>query len=266
MSNVPHIPPLNAVSLRKALAPPWRYLEVVEETGSTNSDLLARAAAGENIDGAVLIAEHQTAGRGRSGRTWQAAAHAQITMSVAVSAEGVPASAWGWLSLAAGVAIVDTVTALTAVHVGLKWPNDVLADDGKLAGILAEVAPSTSVIVVGIGLNVAGAPEGLTGLPAVSLADFGRPALDRNDLVHRLLAELGHRINSWRMAGGVDHRLMADYRERSATIGEHVRALLPGGREIVGTARSVDAQGRLIIESDGTTSAVSAGDVVHLRH
>jgi BirA family transcriptional regulator, biotin operon repressor / biotin---[acetyl-CoA-carboxylase] ligase len=266
VSNIPHFPPLNAVALRKALAPPWRHLEVVDETGSTNSDLLARVAAGENIGGTVLVAEHQTAGRGRNGRSWQAAAHAQITMSAAVSAEGVPARNWGWLSLAAGVAIVDTVTALTDADVGLKWPNDVLAGDGKLAGILAEVAPSTSVIVIGIGLNVAGAPEGLTGLPAVSLTDLGVSAPDRNDLVHRLLGELGCRINSWRVAGGADHRLMADYRDRCATIGEQVRAILPGGREIVGTARSIDAQGRLIIESDGATSEVSAGDLVHLRH
>src|SRR3954471_526907 len=109
-------PPLHVPSLRVEVAGlPWRHVEVIDETGSTNADLLARAAAGEDVDGLVLIAEHQTAGRGRSGRSWSAAPRAQIALSAGVSAAGVPADHWGWLPLAVGVAVIDTVTGQTGV-------------------------------------------------------------------------------------------------------------------------------------------------------
>jgi len=257
-------PPLNATFLRERLGPTWRHLEVVDETGSTNADLIARAVAGEDIDGVVLIAEHQTAGRGRMGRTWSAAPRAAITLSVGVGAADVPAAGWGWLPLATGVAVVDAIAAVTAVEAGLKWPNDVLVGDRKLAGILAEVAPSETVIVVGVGLNVTLRPDEAGDPGATSLHDLGVEAPDRDALVTRLLYELGRRVDVWRAAGG-GGGLPEDYRARSLTIGSAVRATLPGGREIVGTAGSIDELGRLCIESDGQTTAVSAGDVVLLR-
>ena len=104
---------------------PWR-IDVVEETGSTNADLLARAAAGEDIDGAVLIAESQTAGRGRHGRTWSTPPGSQIALSAGVGVGAVPSEAWGWLPLLTGVAVVDAVAEIAGVTAGLKWPNDVL--------------------------------------------------------------------------------------------------------------------------------------------
>ena len=249
----------------------WRRLDVVEQTGSTNADLLARAAAGSDVAGAVLIAEHQTAGRGRHGRGWSASPRAQITMSVGVSVVDVPVAGWGWLSLAAGVAIVDAVMAETGVQAGLKWPNDVLAGPpesrGKLAGILAEVA--RPVVVIGVGLNVTQAPEEVDGPGATSLFDLGVPAPDRDRLVCAVLRELGRRIVAWRAARGADWALAADYRTRSLTIGTRVRVQLPGGKELVGTASAIDDQGRLCLETgeaaSGQTVVVSAGDVLHLR-
>jgi BirA family biotin operon repressor/biotin-[acetyl-CoA-carboxylase] ligase len=277
--------PLDAAVLRAELIGSglgWRQLDVVAETGSTNADLLARAAAGIDIDGAVLIAEHQTAGRGRHDRGWSTAPRAQITMSVGVRVADVPAAGWGWLSLATGVAIVDAVAPLlevTGAEAGLKWPNDVLAGPpnsrGKLAGILAEVA--RPVLVVGVGLNVTQAPEEVEGTGATSLFDLGVPAPDREQLVRRLLRELGARIAAWRATRGADLQLAADYRARSLTIGSRVRAELPGGKDVVGTASGVDAWGRLCLETEratggltgedqhGQTVVVSAGDVVHLR-
>jgi BirA family transcriptional regulator, biotin operon repressor / biotin---[acetyl-CoA-carboxylase] ligase len=260
-------PPLDEAALRAEVIGTglgWRQLDVVAQTGSTNADLLARAASGIDIDGAVLIAEHQTAGRGRHGRGWSATPRAQITMSVGVSVVDVPTAAWGWLPLATGVAVVDAVTPqleVTGVEAGLKWPNDVLAGGGKLAGILAEVAKP--VVVIGVGLNVTQAPEEVAG--ATSLLDLGVAAPDRDQLVRSLLRELGGRIAAWRAARGSDPQLAADYRARSLTIGSRVRAQLPGGRELVGTARDIDDQGRLCLETDGETVVVSAGDVVHLR-
>lgn len=264
-------PPLNEAALRAELIGTglgWRRLDVVERTGSTNADLLARAASpggGADVAGAVLIAEHQTAGRGRLGRGWSAGPRTQITMSVGVGVAGVPAAAWGWLSLAAGVAVVDAVAAVTGLRAGLKWPNDVLAGPadsrGKLAGILAEVA--RPVVVIGVGLNVSRAPDSVEG--ATSLRDLGVPAPDRDDLVRALLTELGRRIAAWRAARGADRALAADYRERSLTIGDRVRVLLPGGRELAGDATGVDDQGRLCLATGHQTVVISAGDVVHLR-
>ncbi|UXA08202.1 biotin--[acetyl-CoA-carboxylase] ligase [Mycobacterium sp. SMC-2] len=259
--------PLDQAALRAELIGTglgWRRLDVVDETGSTNADLLARAASGDDVAGAVLIAEHQTAGRGRHGRGWSAAPRAQITMSVGVSIVDVPTAGWGWLPLATGVAVVDTVAPLLeGVRVGLKWPNDVLAGDppGKLAGILAEVA--RPVVVIGLGLNVFRPPDGIGG--ATSLLDLGVPAPDRTRLACGLLRELGRRVVAWRAARGADWALAADYRARSLTIGARVRADLPGGKEVVGTASAIDDHGRLCIESGGQTVVVSAGDVVHLR-
>jgi BirA family transcriptional regulator, biotin operon repressor / biotin---[acetyl-CoA-carboxylase] ligase len=259
---------LHATTLRQELTGPersWRYLEVVDETGSTNSDLVARAAAGEDIDGVVLIAEHQTAGRGRMGRSWSAAPRAQIALSVGVRPGDVPIDHWGWLPLAAGVAVVDTVAAEAGVHAGLKWPNDVMVDDRKLAGIFSEVAEPKTLVVIGIGLNVTLSAEEAGDPVAVSLLDVGVAALDRDRLVRRLLPELGRRIVSWRRAGGVDEQLIADYRARSVTIGSEVRVVLPGDRKLIGTARAIDREGRLIIDCGGESVAVSAGDVFHLR-
>ncbi|ORV93833.1 biotin--acetyl-CoA-carboxylase ligase [Mycobacterium interjectum] len=258
--------PLDQAALRAELIGTglgWRQLDVVEQTGSTNADLLARAAAGTDVAGAVLIAEHQTAGRGRHGRGWSATPRAQITMSVGVSIVDVPTEGWGWLSLATGVAIVDAIQQVTGVRAGLKWPNDVLADGGKLAGILAEVA--RPVVVIGLGLNVTQAPDEIDGPGATSLFDLGVTAPDRHRLVCAVLTELGRRIVGWRAARGADWALAADYRARSLTIGHAVRAQLPGGKEVVGTATAVDDQGRLCLEAGGQTVVVSAGDVVHLR-
>src|ERR1700761_2045747 len=191
--------PLNQAALRAELIGTglgWRQLDVVEETGSTNADLLARAAAGDDVAGAVLIAEHQTAGRGRHGRGWSATPRAQITMSVGVSVVDVPATGWGWLPLATGVAVVDTVAPLlepTGSTAGLKWPNDVLAGPpdaaGKLSGILAEVAKP--VVVIGLGLNVTQSADEIGGPGATSLLDLGVPAPDRDQLVASVLRELG---------------------------------------------------------------------------
>jgi BirA family transcriptional regulator, biotin operon repressor / biotin---[acetyl-CoA-carboxylase] ligase len=253
--------PLNATSLRSALRPPWRHLEVVAETGSTNADLVARAVAGEDVDGVVLIAEHQTAGRGRQDRRWSDAPRAAITLSVGVGVGDVPAATWGWLPLASGVAVVDAVAEITSFKAGLKWPNDVLVGERKLAGILAEVARQ-SAIVVGIGLNVTLTPDEAGDPVATSLLGLGVDEPDRTILARHLLLELGRRVAQWRSG---DAELIADYRSHSLTIGSPVRAILPGDREIVGTARSIDEQGRLRIESNGQTTAVSAGDVVHLR-
>ena len=152
--------PLDPAALRRALARPgglWRAPEVVESTGSTNADLLARALAGEP-EGAVLAAEEQRAGRGRMGRTWTSPPRAALTVSVLLK-PAVPPARRGWLPLLTGVAVATAVTQVAGVETRIKWPNDLLAADAKLAGILAEAAGDA--VVVGIGLNVSTEPAEL---------------------------------------------------------------------------------------------------------
>ena len=264
--------PLNRAALRRALVRPgglWRDLEVVESTGSTNADLLARAQAGEP-EGAVLAAEEQRAGRGRLGRTWTSPSRAALTFSVLLK-PAVPPARWGWLPLLAGVAVATAVTQVAGVKTTIKWPNDLLTADAKLAGILAEAAGDA--VVVGIGLNVSTEPAEFPparpgALPATSLRAAGATVLDRASLLLAILGELEHWYRAWQRAGGDPDRsgLRAEYTRLSATIGRTVRAELPGGQALSGPVAGVDSDGRLLVRvSSGSEVAVSAGDVVHLR-
>src|SRR5689334_15824810 len=264
--------PLDRAALRRALVRPgglWRDLEVVDSTGSTNADLLARAQAGEP-EGAVLAAEEQRAGRGRMGRTWTSPPRAALTFSVLLK-PAVPLARRGWLPLLAGVAVATAVTQVTGVKTGLKWPNDLLAADAKLAGILAEAA--SDAVVVGIGLNVSTEPAEFPAarpgaLPATSLRAAGATALDRASLLLAILGELEHWYRAWLRAGGDPDGsgLRAEYTRLSATIGRTVRAELPGGQALSGPVAGVDSDGRLLVRvSSGSEVAVAAGDVVHLR-
>jgi BirA family biotin operon repressor/biotin-[acetyl-CoA-carboxylase] ligase len=268
MSDRYHRPPLDVDGVRHDLVGPGRALrriDVVEATGSTNADLLTRQAGGEDIDGAVLVAEHQSAGRGRLGRSWTAPPRSSIALSVGIDVAGLPPAAWGWLPLLTGVAVTDAVRATTGIETGLKWPNDILVGVGKLGGILAEVAAPAPVIVVGVGLNVSLTEQEAPDSRATSLLMLGSTMLDRSALLGSILAELSARIDRWRSAGGTDAALVADYRVRSVTLGTRVRALLPGNREIIGTATDLDELGRLHIDTGAQTVAVSAGDITHLR-
>jgi BirA family biotin operon repressor/biotin-[acetyl-CoA-carboxylase] ligase len=267
MNQPPARPPLDASVLRAGLVGPdlgWRRLDVVEETGSTNADLLARAEAGDDIDGRVLIAEHQTAGRGRLGRHWLAPPRSQLAMSIGVGTGAVPASGWGWLPLATGVALADAL-AQVGIEVGLKWPNDVVVGDGKLAGILAEVAAPKPFIVVGLGLNVTMTADEAPDPAATSLLMLGSSITDRNMLTDKILRQLDTRVEAWRSVGGADPSLMADYRRYSRTLGTRVRAGMPGDRQVEGVADAIDELGRLRIDTGQQTLTVSAGDITHLR-
>lgn len=264
----PHRPPLDLAGVRRDLVGPGRplhRLELVQTTGSTNADLLARQSGGEDIAGLVLVAEYQSAGRGRHGRRWSAPARSQITFSLGVDASGPSPTAWGWLPLLTGLAAADAVAAITGISVGLKWPNDVMVGEGKLGGILAEVAAPSPVIVVGLGLNVTLTAEEAPDPRATSLLMLGSTMLDRSALLGSILAELTARIDRWRTAGGPDPQLVADYGARSVTLGTRVRALLPGDREITGTATDLDDLGQLRIDTGAETVSVSVGDITHLR-
>lgn len=269
-------PPLDQQGLRRSLTgkpdSPWSHLDVVAETGSTNADLMAMIAAAErpeSLDRTVLLAESQLSGRGRHGRDFGGAPQAQITMSAILRLPGVPVAALGWLPLLTGVAIVDALREVAEVDAELKWPNDVMIKGRKVSGILAEAAATSPapLIVLGVGINVTMTEEELPVPTATSLRLEGATCVDRNTLVRATLRALATRVHRWQGARGDSPELAQDYRERCGTLGLHVRALLPGGKELLGIARDIDHEGRLRIAVDGTgeTVAVSAADVTHLR-
>jgi BirA family biotin operon repressor/biotin-[acetyl-CoA-carboxylase] ligase len=280
---------LDATLLRRAVIRPgglWRAVEVLASTGSTNADLLARAAAGAP-EGVVLAAEEQTSGRGRLGRSWVSPPRAALTFSLLVRPGAVAPARRGWLPLLAGVSVASAVRAAADVEARLKWPNDVLAGPAKLAGILAEAAGDA--VVVGIGLNVSTEPGELPppgptpggALPATSLRALGVRDGDRERILTEILAAFEHWYQAWRQAGGDPDRcgLRAEYTRLSATIGRRVRVELPGDQLLSGLAAGVDPDGRLLVrvsasagpegpgvpDAPDTEVAVAAGDVVHLR-
>ncbi|MEU8621502.1 biotin--[acetyl-CoA-carboxylase] ligase [Streptomyces sp. NPDC048623] len=264
-------PPLNAAALRHALVLPdglWTSLDVVESTGSTNSDLAARAA--ELPEGAVLVAEEQLHGRGRLDRTWTAPARSGLFVSVLLKPD-VPVHRWGWLTLLTGVAAASGLSKAAGVDLSLKWPNDLLVkiagEERKTGGILAERAGEDG-IVVGIGINVSLRAEELPVPAAGSLALAGAVSTDRDTLLRAVLRSLEQWYGDWVRADGDPDAsgLLVAYGTACATLGRRVRADLPGERMLEGVAVGIDGDGRLVVETEGGgTEAVAAGDIVHLR-
>jgi BirA family biotin operon repressor/biotin-[acetyl-CoA-carboxylase] ligase len=238
-------------------------VEWVEETGSTNADLLARATAGE-AEGAVRVAEHQTAGKGTRGRTWVDTPGAQLMVSVLLRPT-LSATRLGRLTMAWAVAAAEACDAVAGAPVRLKWPNDVYDPEGerKVAGVLAEsqltAEGRVDAVVIGMGMNCNGGVPADLPVPAVSLAELtGRP-VDRAEL----LVELLRRFDD--LYPRADEPAVLDrYRLRSATIGRRVRLELPEGA-VHGLARDVTGEGHLVVEVDGEVRSYAAADVVHLR-
>jgi BirA family transcriptional regulator, biotin operon repressor / biotin---[acetyl-CoA-carboxylase] ligase len=287
----PRPDPLDAGALRSELGGGlWTSVTVVPSTGSTNADLMAVGGP----EGQVLVAEEQTAGRGRMGRSWVSQPGAALTFSVLIRPDSVPAERRGWLTLLAGVAVTQSVRAVSDVPATLKWPNDVLINGGKLAGILAEQA-ADGAVVIGMGINVAttadALPAGPGGLRGTSIAIEGRDrevgrgrpggrsgpvgrgnrageAVPRQRLLAEILRELERHYVAFRDNPDPEATgLLGEYRTLCVTLGRQVRAELPGGRVLTGEATGVDAAGRLLITPPGAAAPVpvSAGDVVHLR-
>ena len=270
--------PLDIERIRTALADDFAVIDYVEQTGSTNTDLMQA----ENVaDGTVLLANEQVSGKGRLGRTWVSPAGSQLILSVLILPETL--EYLGTLPLASGLAVTDTVEGSV-----LKWPNDVHIDGNKLCGILAEagpvgaafksvpktefnkaevnkaeVAPKTEAgatlsarVVVGMGLNVTLTREQLPIEKATSLALEGRDT-DRTELAIALLKNLRRRITQWE---NQDPQLMADYRRVCSSIGQEVRLEAPTG-DVVGDAFDDTDDGRINVGGE----YYSAGDVTHLR-
>ena len=263
-------PALDGVNLSAALVRDsglWRSLEVVEEIGSTNAELIDRARNLEDggaPEGTVLVAEHQVTGRGRLDRVWTSPPRAGLTVSFLLRPD-VPAARKGWLPLLTGVALAESVAEVTGVLPSLKWPNDLLAGDGrKLAGILAEAG--ATAVVVGTGLNVSTTAEELpeTG---TSLARITGGTIDRGTLLLAYLRAVERRYLRWTEVLGdpVSSGLAQDYLAWSSTVGSTVSVALPDGSTLDGVAQAVDWDGRLVVATPAGTVELASGDVQHVR-
>ncbi|MEV0091919.1 biotin--[acetyl-CoA-carboxylase] ligase [Streptomyces sp. NPDC050738] len=271
-------PPLNTTALRHALLRPgslWSSVDVVESTGSTNTDLVARAAAKEagSEEGAILVAEEQSAARGRLDRRWSAPARSGLFFSVLLKpgAHAIPVERWGWLPLLTGVAVATGLSRSAGVDTALKWPNDLLVtvegEERKAGGILAERAGEDGV-VIGIGLNITLRKDELPVPTAGSLALAGAVSTDRDPLLRAVLRSLEQWYGDWRAADGDPQAsgLHDAYAAGCSTLGRTVRAELPGDRTLTGEAVAVDGDGRLVLATgEGVQHPVGAGDIVHLR-
>ncbi|MDE2386239.1 MAG: biotin--[acetyl-CoA-carboxylase] ligase [Actinomycetales bacterium] len=259
--------------------------EFVEETGSTNSDLIVAAGRAGDADAlpdlTVRVAGFQTAGRGRSAREWIAPAGSSLFVSILLRPEPrIEPDRFAWLPLLAGLALRNAVSRLAGdrLEVAVKWPNDVLiaqadaAEFGghrKVAGVLSELLPDLSGVVVGAGLNLSQTAEQLPVETATSLA-LGGVSVDRGAALEAYLAEFRTLYAAFVAAGGdaVASGLRTAVAQNCASLGRRVRVILPGNVERLGSAQGIDSSGRLTVLFDGESAAtsVAAGDIVHLRH
>lgn len=259
-------PPLDEKFLRGRLVRPgalWTQIDVLAETPSTNAVVAAAAAAGQP-EGLVVAAEYQSSGRGRLGRTWTTPPRSALLMSVLLRPVTVEAARWPWLGLLVPLAVAAAVRAVAEVPAQVKWPNDVLVEDRKLAGILLERIEGPAA-VVGIGLNVTLRESEKPHEAATSLELEKATTTDRATVMTAVLRELASRYQSWVGANGDPDVVLPEYRELSATLGRTVRVELPDGTFLEGTARDLADDGRLIVDSADGPRPLAAGDVTHLR-
>lgn len=244
----------------------WHTVDHHGEVGSTNDEALARVRDGAT-PGLVVVADRQSAGRGRAGRDWQDArtdaGEPASLLCTAVVAD--PPAQGGLVPLAAGVAVADAVRRQGA-RPRLKWPNDVLLDGRKTAGILVErhVVGDDAVLLVGVGVNTdwrgVARPGGRDAW--TSVAESSGRDVDRGDL----LADLLRGLATWLRSLPEDPlRVLVTYRDACASVGSEVRVSFPDGDQLTGRAVDLDREGRLVVETSQGPVAINAGDIEHLR-
>jgi len=260
--------PLDTRSLRAALdrvgLQRWTA-EVVATTPSTNATLMRDLRHGGRTTPCVLTTDFQSAGRGRRGRSWQSAPGASLTVSFAIASDRDLVALEG-ITLACGLAVRDALAPL-GIDARLKWPNDVVVDDAKLAGILVESLRTThTVLVVGIGINVAPLPQDdAQPYRATDLVSCGVVSCDRHGLIAGLAAALTTRIEAVERAGFVsladEYNAVDAYRERRVTLSRG------DGGTTTGIERGVDARGALLVDTDAGRLSIVAGDIsLRLAH
>lgn len=240
---------------------PWggavRAIETVAETGSTNADLIARIAAGDPpAEGGWLMADRQSAGRGRQGRTWfDGLGNFMGSTAVRVHAGDPPAHT---LALVAGLAVHEAVSRRLPppLRAALKWPNDLMIGSAKVAGILLE--RSADSVVVGVGVNLARSPQ-IEGRQTTALANHG-PAPDRDTFAADLAACFAEDLGRWRSYGLGP--IIARWQAAAHPPGTSLHVGEPGEAPLIGDFAGLDADGALLLRlGNGTTRTITAGEV-----
>lgn len=228
---------------------------------STNLEISRMAQAGSVDPWTVIVADHQSAGRGRQGRDWNSDEGAGLWASVLVQLDGCPEP--GWLPLITGLSVVSTLSQFTTAHIGVKWPNDILVADRKLAGILIEALPTSDQYIVGIGINFeSNLYPGAIGLKEIAVSGL---AIDRDRILVDLMQELQQRILQWRSQNWDTELLRESYLRECISIGAELQITEPRGVSWTGIGVGVTPSGHLLVRETGTTleRTVIAADVVH---
>jgi BirA family biotin operon repressor/biotin-[acetyl-CoA-carboxylase] ligase len=232
----------------------WR-VSVVELTASTQSDLAELASAGRATNGDVIVADYQSQGRGRLDRSFDAPKGTALLFSFYLKPQR-NRDDWGFIAHLAALSLNEIISAHLNREIKLKWPNDILIRDKKVAGLIAQVA--SEGIIIGIGLNVAMSSEEIPVSTATSLAIEESDQLDRNQILAQFLELFASKFQEW--DSGRD--FTAEYAKVSATLGREVQIEVAGRDDRFGLAQSITSTGALVL-SDGFE--VNVGDVVHLR-
>jgi BirA family biotin operon repressor/biotin-[acetyl-CoA-carboxylase] ligase len=263
---------LDPQSVKSALVKPenpWQSVDVHSSIDSTNLEALRDPRPWR-----VVVAEHQSAGRGRMLRRWEAPPGTSIAISCVVPASVDRPADLGWLPLLAGMAMRDALADVATIDCRLKWPNDVLAKEDaadpeapwfKISGILCEMVPGAELVVIGAGVNLDQARSELPVEAATSLALCGVGDVHRVDVVVRYLGALADLHKAWAGGGAGLAALGAAYRSFCLTIGLDVDVYQPDGLVVHGTATAVDDGGRLVVDGPGQRTVHAAGDVTHVR-
>lgn len=232
-----------------------------DRCASTNALAVEAAAAGAG-EGLLILADEQTAGRGRHGRHWAAPAGTSLLLSLLLRPGVAPASV-SLLPLLTGLVLAETVGRhLPDSDVALKWPNDLLVDGHKAAGILVEGAAGAVVVGVGVNVDWRGVERPAELVDAISLAEAAGADVDRWRLLAGFVGVFSRRYAQWQELPAV---FLDGYRQRCATLGRQVRVTTLDGDAVEGEAEGIDRTGGLVVRTAGGTVAVHAGDVEHLR-
>lgn len=247
--------PLDQAVIESKISQYWR-VSVVELTGSTQIDMAARISSNSARPGDVIVAEYQSAGRGRLGRTFSAPATSALLFSLYIEPNR-PQSEWGFLTLLCGLSVATALRSQDPrVEVRVKWPNDLIIAELKVGGLIAQAHGGG--VIIGVGINVGLGSDELPVEHATSLSIHHHAVLDRNVLLGSILSQLESSLARWE--NGED--LSDEYRALSSTIGNHVKVEFPGGAIEESQALDILPTGELLLRS-GTR--VSVGDVIHLR-
>jgi BirA family transcriptional regulator, biotin operon repressor / biotin---[acetyl-CoA-carboxylase] ligase len=232
--------------MNSALTGGYWSVRAVEEIDSTQSALKSSSPK----HGDVIVANYQSAGRGRLDRRFEANPGSALLFSFYIEPRGAR-DKWGFIPLLVGLSVAE----ILGIEFYTKWPNDILSDHGKVGGILSEIHGDG--IVIGIGLNVSMTAEDLPVHTASSILLTLGSAPNRNKLLPAILKEISFNLEEWE--SGVD--LIDDYLDSSATMGKRVKVELPNGESIEGTAAGISSNGELLLDSG---DLISVGDIIHL--